>query len=304
MCRRALDARYQISLSPLEAYESYESSDGERVMESRPERTATSETGTVRTDDIQTYYVRKGDGPPVVFVHGMLMSSTIWEPQTDALSDAYTTIAYDVRGHGHTGGSDTKPYSIDLFAADLDALFDALGVDRAVVCGLSMGGAVAQAFAAAHPEKVAGLVLADTFPTGPLPPSGKIAMANIRFLSRLDRLVDYRTLNRIQMWVGQRLIENAPTIAHAEFVKIADATACFPKTDVDLSVVTAPTLILHGEHLPTANEETTGRLVGQLSNADTTVRVVPGGGHASNLDNPEFFSTALEEFLAQEVYDT
>lgn len=271
---------------------------------------------TARTNDIQTHYVSRGDGPPVVFVHGMLMSTTMWEPQMDALCDAFTTIAYDVRGHGHTGASDRNPYSIDLFAADLDALLDALEIDRAVVCGLSMGGTVAQAFAAAHPEKVAGLVLADTFPAGPMPLTLRLALANVRFLARLDRLIDYRTLNRWQLQVGnrllpgisgdpetiQRLLEDAPTIAHDEFVKIADATARFPKSDVDLSTVTAPTLVLHGEHLPMANEETTGRLVDQLSNADPTVHVVPGSGHASNVDNPEFFTARLREFLTGRVY--
>lgn len=271
---------------------------------------------TARTNDIETYYVRRGDGPPVVFVHGMLMSTTMWEAQMDALCDTFTTIAYDVRGHGHTGASDRNPYSIDLFAADLDALLDALDLDRAVVCGLSMGGTVAQAFAAAHPEKVAGLVLADTFPAGPMPLTLRLALANIRFLARLDRLIDYRTLNRWQLQVGnrllpgvsgdpetiQRLLEDAPTIAHDEFVKIADATARFPKSDVDLSTVTAPALVLHGEHLPMANEETTGRLVDQLSNADPTVHVVPGSGHASNVDNPEFFTARLREFLTERVY--
>ncbi|MCU4740580.1 alpha/beta hydrolase [Natronoglomus mannanivorans] len=271
---------------------------------------------TVQTGDIETYYVRRGDGPPIVFVHGMIMSTTMWVPQMNALSDAFTTVAYDVRGHGHTGGSDTMPYSVDLFAADLDALLDALDITRAVVCGLSMGGAIAQAFAAAHPEKVAGLVLADTFPVGPLPVTGRLAMANIRFLARLDRFVGYKTLNRWQLRIAhrllpgvsgdretvQQLVDDAPTIPHAEFVKIADATARFPKADIDLSRVTAPTLVLHGEHLPTANEKTTERLIGQLSNTDPTVLVVPASGHASNLDNPEFFTTALREFIAERVY--
>ncbi|WP_331234825.1 alpha/beta fold hydrolase [Natronorarus salvus] len=271
---------------------------------------------TVQTNDIETYYVSHGDGPPVVFIHGMVMSTTMWEHQMEALSDAYTTIAYDVRGHGHTGSSDAKTYSINLFAADLDALLTALDIDRAVICGVSMGGAVAQAFAAAHPEKVAGLVLVDTFPTGPMPLTGRIALANIRVLSRLDRLVNYKTLNRWQLRVGQRLVpgisgdeetvqrlvEQAPTIPHKEFVKIADATARFPKADLDLSPLTVPTLSLHGEHLPSAFDVITERLINHLSNTDPIVYVVPGGGHASNLDDPEFVTSAIREFLTGHVY--
>ncbi len=266
---------------------------------------------TVRTGDVDTYYEIRGEGPPVVFVHGMMMTTTMWAPQVDAFGDAYATIAYDVRGHGHTGGSDRDEYSMELFAEDLEALLDALGVDRAVVCGLSMGGAIAQAFAAAYPDRLAGLVLADTFPTGPMPLVGRLAMANIRFLARLARLVDYRTLNRLQLRVGnrllpgvsgdevtvQRLLEEAPTIPRAEFVKIADATARFPRRELDLSVVTAPTLVLAGEHYPLAYEGVKERLAAQLRNADPEVRVVPGGGHASNLDNPAAFNDAVADLL-------
>lgn len=64
----------------------------------------------------------------------------------------------------------------------------------------------------------------------------------------------------------------------------------------------APTLVLHGEHLSMANEETTERLVSSLRNADSTVRVVPENGHASNIDNPAFFTSALREFLTERVY--
>ncbi|WP_435362102.1 alpha/beta fold hydrolase [Haloarchaeobius sp. DFWS5] len=272
---------------------------------------------TVQTGDIETYYVERGDGPVVVFVHGMIMSTTMWEQQLDALSDEYRTIAYDVRGHGHTGGSDVSPYSISLFAEDLNALLDTLDIDRAVVCGLSMGGAVAQAFAAAHPEKVAGLVLADTFHVGPQSLTGRAAMANLRFLGRLDRVVGYKTLNRWQLRVGnwllpgvsgdeetiQRLVEDGATIPHDEFVKIADATARFPKSDLDLSVVTAPTLVMHGEYVPSAVVESAERLAEQLAHTDPEIRVVPGGGHASNVDNPEFFTSAIREFLRERVYE-
>lgn len=270
----------------------------------------------VPTNGIETYYVTWGDGPPIVFIHGMIMSTSMWEPQMDALRDTFTTIAYDVRGHGRTGGSNRRTYSIELFAEDLKALLDALDVDRTVICGLSMGGTIAQTFAAVHPEKVAGLVLADTFPSGSLPFAWRIALVNIRILARLDRFIDYGTLNRWQLKIGnllvpgvsrdeeaiQRLVENAPAISHAEFVKIADAVARFPKQDVDLGGVTAPTLVLHGEYLPTSNEKSTERLVAALRHADTLVQVVPESGHVSNLDNPEFFTSTLREFLLDHVY--
>jgi pimeloyl-ACP methyl ester carboxylesterase len=168
------------------------------------------EAGTVRTTDVATYYERRGSGPPIVFVHGMAMSTAEWDPQAAALAGEFTTVAYDVRGHGHTGGSDRAAYSMDLYAVDLDALLAALDVERPVVCGLSMGGCIAQAYAATHPEHVAGLVLADTFTAAPLPFRARLLFANLRVLGLLDRVVRYTTLNRVQTWIGDRL---APGVA-------------------------------------------------------------------------------------------
>jgi pimeloyl-ACP methyl ester carboxylesterase len=279
----------------------------------RRERDPGVETGTVRTNDVDTYYVRRGEGPPVVFVHGMFMNARQWDPQLEALGDEYTAIAYDVRGHGFTGGSDRKSYSMELYASDLEALLAALDVERPVLCGLSMGGCIAQAYAARYPENVAGLVLSDTFATGQLSPTGRLVFANLRVFGLLDRFVRYTTLNRLQTWVGQRLspgvagdrattqrvMEAGPTIPHAEFVKIARAMAEFPDSDFDLSQVTAPTLVTHGENLPAVFRDMHPKLAVQLANADVTVRAIPGAGHASNIDNPAVFSKTVREFLTR-----
>lgn len=286
-------------------------SDGRRTEDRRDGDVAVGESGTVRTNDVETYYVRRGDGPPVVFIHGMLMSTTEWEPQIEALGEEYTTIAYDVRGHGHTGGSDVEPYTMEQYAADLDALLTALEIERPILCGLSMGGCIAQVYAATFPEKVAGLVLSDTFTAAPLPLKGRLVFANLRVIGRLDRVVRYPTLNRIQLWVGQRLspgvagdgettqrlMENAPTIPHAEVVKIAESMAGFPKSDFDASRITVPTLLVHGEAVPGFLREMHARLAEQLTNADVEVTEVPDAGHASNVDNPAFFSATVREFL-------
>lgn len=231
----------------------------------------------------------------------------------EALGDDYTTIAYDVRGHGHTGGSDRQSYRMETYAADLDALLTALDIEKPVLCGLSMGGCIAQVYAATHPEKVAGLVLADTFTTAPLSPSGRLVLANLRCFGLLDRFVRYTALNRIQMWVGQllvpgvsgdgvttqRLMEEAPTISHAEVVKIVRSMARFPKSDFDASRITVPTLIVHGENLPAVFRSMHPNLAAQLTNAAVETTVVPEAGHASNVDNPAFFSAAVREFLTR-----
>jgi len=268
---------------------------------------------SARTNGIETYYVCRGEGPPVVFVHGMAMDHRMWDGQTTALSDEFTTVAYDVRGHGRTGGSDAALYSVDLFAADLDALLNALAMERPVLVGLSLGGCIAQAYAAAHPENVAGLVLADTFPPGPLSVRARLLFSNLRVLARLDRIVRYKRLNRLQMWVGdklspgvagegageriQRLMESSPTIPHEEFAKIARATAAFSTTPLDLSGVIAPALLLYGERVPGPLQDLARTVPARLGSTKVTVTEVPNGGHASNVDNPAFFTEEVREFV-------
>lgn len=271
---------------------------------------------TIQTNDIETYYERRGEGPPVVFIHGAILDHRMWAAQQDALAEEYTTVAYDVRGHGRTGGSDAPTYTPDLLADDLDALLDALGLDRPVLCGLSMGGCVAQAYAARHPEKIAGLVLADTFTQGPLGMTGRLLFANLRFFAALDRVVRYKALNRFQTWVGERvkpgvagdgvtvqqLIDEGPTISHAEFAKIIDFLVSFPRTDLDLSHVEVPTLVLYGENEPSLMHQHAA-LLGERIPGTTAVTEIPDAGHASNIDNPAFFTDAVRGLLAQVSWD-
>ncbi|NHN43396.1 alpha/beta hydrolase [Halorubellus sp. JP-L1] len=269
------------------------------------------ERGTVRTNDVDTAYYRRGSGPPVVFVHPLGMSGTVWAPQLAALGDDYDVVAYDTRGHGHTGGSDVTSYDMHLYASDLRALLDALDVDRPVIVGSSMGGAVVQQYAATYPDDVAGVALVDTFSTTPLGVRGRLVMGFVQVLARLDRVVAYETLNRFQMRVYETLAPGSagngdaildlmaadPPIAHRELVKAADACAAFPRSDLDPAAITAPTLVLYGDAIPGVLREMSTRLAATLLNADVDVRVVPGGGHGSIVDDPRFVTAAIREFV-------
>lgn len=263
---------------------------------------------TVGTADVETCYVRRGEGSPIVFVHGAIMDHRMWEPQVAALADEFTTVAYDVRGHGWTGGSGRATYTVDRYVEDLRSLLAALDVERPVLCGLSLGGCVAQAFAATYPDDVAGVVLADTFGPWPLDPSGRLVFATLRLFAALDRVVGYRRLNRVQLRVGnllkpgvagdettvQRLVDEGPTIPNAEFRKIVGSVVAFPGSDLDVSRIEAPTLVLYGERSPSFLHRQARRLAAAIP--DATLTAVPGAGHAANLDNPEFFTDAVRDF--------
>jgi pimeloyl-ACP methyl ester carboxylesterase len=270
---------------------------------------------TVQTNDVATYYEARGDGPPVVFVHGAILDHSQWDAQVAALQGAYATFAYDVRGHGRTGGTDRRAYAIDLFAADLDDFLDALGLEDVVVCGHSMGGCIAQTYAARDPGRLSGLVLADTFAPRVLSRSEWIQRSLLlRATVPPVRLVGYERVERALVWLHERLSPGAsgdygavralradgPGMATDEFAKVVRAVARFHETDVALSAIDVPTLVLYGEDEPPFLRRQAALLGTEIPSA--TVRAVPDAGHASNLDDPAFFTSALSSFLT-DVFD-
>ena len=101
------------------------------------------------------------DGPVVAFSNSLGTDFRLWDPLLPFLADDLRLIRYDKRGHGLSTCPD-GPYSIDDHGRDLEGLLDGLGIESAVIVGLSVGGMIAQALAAARPDLVKGLVLCDT----------------------------------------------------------------------------------------------------------------------------------------------
>lgn len=101
------------------------------------------------------------DAPVVILLHGSNADLHTWQPWTDALRKQYRVIRYDQRGHGLTGPAPDGNYALEAFIEDVDAVADALGVERFTLAGNSMGGAIAMGYAIAHPERLEALVLVD-----------------------------------------------------------------------------------------------------------------------------------------------
>ena len=102
-----------------------------------------------------------GEGPPVVFLHGLADSHDLWRHQLDVIAERHRAVAIDLRGHGRSA-FDGGDFGIGDLAEDVRTTLDAIGIRRAVIVGLSMGGGVAQALAIASPQLVRGLVLVST----------------------------------------------------------------------------------------------------------------------------------------------
>ena len=105
-------------------------------------------------------------GLPVVLVHSLAGNSTHWTAQLEHLRRDRRAVALDLRGHGRSEPPKDGDYTIAAMAGDIAAVVDTLGLDRFVLVGHSMGGGVALAYAGAHPDRVAGLVLVDPIGDG------------------------------------------------------------------------------------------------------------------------------------------
>src|SRR5688572_6773298 len=114
-----------------------------------------------RCGEVELYYEVEGSGPALVLGHSIGMDVTLWQPVAERLADAYTVVRFDARGHGRSD-KPPGPYRVEAMAEDVYGLLQAVGLERAVVGGLSLGGSLGLALALAHPEAVEALILADT----------------------------------------------------------------------------------------------------------------------------------------------
>ncbi len=133
----------------------------------RPVEWVDGPAGRLRVDD------GGAGGVPVVFLHGLAGDRTVWKEQLESLRATRRAIAIDLRGHGESSPSASGDYSIPAFVADVVAAVNALELDRFVLVGHSLGGAVAAGYAGASPERVAGILLADPSGVGTRVPRGE-----------------------------------------------------------------------------------------------------------------------------------
>ncbi|MBM4460674.1 MAG: alpha/beta hydrolase [Chloroflexi bacterium] len=214
----------------------------------------------VQTDDIQTYHEVHGEGSPLVLLHGALVDHRMWQPQITPFSQEFQVIVYDMRGHGKTGGSQKARYTAQLLANDLDVLLQHLKAERIILCGLSLGGMVAQAFATTYPERISALILCDTAVSATLTLSDKIQTyllgwslsPSIRLMGA-GRFVDYAfwlaKLTRGEAWFGQNALvrdyvrDCMRSFDTAEMAKVYDLVVRF--RGVDLTMIGVPTLVVN-----------------------------------------------------------
>jgi pimeloyl-ACP methyl ester carboxylesterase len=237
-------------------------------------------------------YEVSGSGPAVLLSHGYGSTRHMWDEQHRAL-DGWRVVSWDMRGHGQTDSPDDPArYSAALTVADMRALLQHLGVQRAVIGGLSLGGYVSLAFALAHPEMTSALVICDSGP-GYRNPEARAAW-NQRAHERAANLEanGLDALARRSRETQQAVHRSAQGLAHAARGMLAQEGS---QVIDGLGSIRVPTLVIVGDQdqpFVAPSEYMAKKIPG------ARLEVIPGAGHSSNLDQPEIFNRVLREFLA------
>ena len=238
-----------------------------------------------------------GDAMPLVLLHGVGSDRSAWRPQLEHFGGARRTVAFDFPGYG--GSALVEVAGHDAFAASVLAAMDALGIDAAYVCGLSLGGVVAIAMHAAAPERIASLILADSFAWHPegqaihdrsVAVAGELGMAGLA-AARVDALL----ASPADPDVRAEVVATMSRIDPAAYVLAAKAVWLADQRE-RVSAIAAPTLILVGSAdritPPSLSEDLKDRI------PQAALVEISGAGHLSNLEQPAIFNRVLQAFLA------
>lgn len=256
----------------------------------------------------------RGEGMPVVFVHGFSNDRFVWEDLALGLPEAFRPIAHDLRGHGDSDWSLACRYHLHDHARDLAALFDALPLERATVVGHSLGGNVATLFAARHPERVRSLVLVDS---GPALASEAWRRSSEDVAEQARAYADvasYRKLLGLAYPLGAS--QTLDRLARTSLISRRDGRF-EPKLDPvllellgterelreteselwdALAKLRCPVLLARGERSATLPEPIARRMTEQVI-ADARLVTIPNAGHAVMIDNAPALASEIERFL-------
>ncbi len=262
---------------------------------------------TTAPDGSRHHARREGAGPvPVLFVHGFPFDHRQWDPQLEASPGSATMLAPDLRGLGASGGArEPERAHLSDYADDLAHWLDEVGWERAVVAGLSMGGYIAFAFLRRYPDRLLGLVLADTSPSADTEAvrtdrrtiSERVAVEGMDIVVEdlLARVLG-PTTRRSRPEVCARLSGMMSAAPIPGVLAALAAMAGRPDSTPILGSITVPTLVIVGEEDPLTPPTTAGTMASAIAGA--RLAVIPQAGHLPPLETPEAFNGVMGEFLA------
>jgi pimeloyl-ACP methyl ester carboxylesterase len=247
-----------------------------------------------KLNGIEIEYQDGGQGSPVLLGHGYSATGRMWDGQRAALGDRYRIVSWDMRGHGQSESPDDPTrYSTALTVADMHALLQHCGIERAVVGGLSLGGYMSLAFYLAHPDMVRALVICDSGP-GYRNAEARAAW-NTRAHERAAELeskgLDALAGRSREMREAMGHHRSAQGLARAARGMLAQQDSAVIDS---LPSIRVPTLVIVGDRdqpFLAPCEYMAKKIPG------ARLEVIPDAGHSCNLDQPASFNRVLAGFL-------
>jgi pimeloyl-ACP methyl ester carboxylesterase len=231
-----------------------------------------------------------GNNLPVIFLHSFGGSTQHWAPQLAHLRGKRRAVAYDSRGHGLSDKPADNDYSVHSLAADLAAVVDSLHIPRFILVGHSQGGATSIAYAAAHPDRVAGLLLEGT-------PGKTPAQQSRSIIASLESDKYERVMEDYMKTLLTNARPSVDTLERSGMKKLSKEACLAIIREMfnydplpDLSKYSGPKLIVYS-----AREAQPNSLFKQVPWVPN--RMVQGTSHWIHLDKPEAFNNIMDEFL-------
>lgn len=268
------------------------------------ERVAKGYNLITRVNNFDLSYDDLGEGAvPVIFLHGFPFSKSIWRVQLDFLKSWHRVIAFDIRGFGNSK-DEKSVLSIDLFGDDLIRFMDKLNIDKAIVCGLSMGGYIALNAHKRYSDRLEGLILCDTQCIADTP-EGKAKRYKLidevalngtgnfteGFVKNVFHKDSFTEKKEIVEELRNVILSNSKHIISMGLRALAERS----ETCSSLSEVHIPTLIICGREdlvTPLAQSELMNRSI-----KGSMLRIIDDAGHVSNLEQADEFNKLLQDFL-------
>ena len=247
-----------------------------------------------------------GEGPPVVFLHGIGGRRQNWQAQMNALESQFTCIAWDARGYG-----DSEDYdgALDFchFADDLVRLLDDVSIERAHLVGLSMGARILLDFHSRYDMRVASLTLCDCFYgfKAALSPEKQAEYIELRerplregktFADLAPKLIASLVSPNCPEPIKDDLLQSILALRKESYLKTLRASVTFDRGS-ELANITQPVQLIYGEQDQLTPPSIGEDMKDQLANA--RLSILAGAGHLSNLEKPEEFNETLVQFLNQ-----
>ena len=259
------------------------------------------------------------EGVPLVLLHGLGNEAHLWDDFVPSVTPHYRVLALDQRGHGDSDWDPEARYDAESMTDDLEAVLDAVAIDRFVLVGFSMGGRVAMTFAGRHPERLAGLVIVDIGPEvdarGVLRISGEmsenrapvfssiqeyVAMLSLNYPAgqpdALKRMAEFGLRRReddlLELKMDPKLRGTRPTDAATRAMEEQ-----FIQQQWDaLAKVPCATLVVRGAASDILSPETADKMVDDVLRSGR-LAIVPQAAHSVMTDNPKAFEEVVCEFV-------